>query len=115
MAAQADLSNELTTGVRTFWGDHFKSMRQAELDNYDPEKAATLFAAFKKNGTWQCPTLTLLHSIAYIDDASFTSDPRIKYMPRWARQEWTPQNASSLYGQRSAADMVFAKKEFLRS
>lgn len=111
-AAQADLSDELTTGVRTFWGDHFKSMRQAELDDYNPEKAAGLFAAFKKNGTWQCPTLTLLRSIAYIDDASFTSDPRIKYMPRWARQEWTPQNASNLYGQRSAADMAFAKKEF---
>jgi hypothetical protein len=87
-------------------------MRQAELDDYSPEKAAALFAAFRKNGTWQCPTLTLLRSIAYIDDASLTNDPRIKYMPRWARQEWTPQNASNLYGQRSTADMAFAKKEF---
>jgi tetratricopeptide (TPR) repeat protein len=33
-------------------------------------------------------------------------------MPRWARQEWTPQNASNLYGPRSPADMAFAKKEF---
>jgi imidazolonepropionase-like amidohydrolase len=111
-AAQADLSDELTTGVRTFWGGHFKSMRQAELDDYSPDKAAALFAAFRKNGTWQCPTLTLWRSIAYIDDPSFTNDPRIRYMPRWARQQWTPQNASDLYGPRSPADMAFAKKEF---
>jgi imidazolonepropionase-like amidohydrolase len=111
-AAQADLSDEITTGVRTFWGAHFKSLRQAELTEYDSDKAAALFAVFKKNGTWQCPTLTLLRSIAYIDDPSFTSDPRVKYMPRWARQEWTVKNASDLYGPRSAADLAFSKKEF---
>lgn len=111
-AAQADLSDELTTGIRTFWGDHSKSMRQAELDDYSSDQAATLFAVFKKNDTWQCPTLRLLRSIAYIDDPSFTNDIRVKYMPRWARQEWTLSNASNPYGSRSSGDMAFAKKEF---
>lgn len=62
-AAQADLADDLA-GKPIFWGNHFKSMREAEINSYSPEKASALFAVFRKNGTWQCPTLTLLRSIA---------------------------------------------------
>ena len=110
-AAQADLVDDLA-GKPTFWGNHFKAMRQAEIDEYSPEKAAALFAVFKKNGTWQVPTLTLWRSMAYVDDPSFTRDPRIKYVPPWARKDWTPSNAPNLYGPRSPEDFAFAKKEF---
>jgi imidazolonepropionase-like amidohydrolase len=110
-AAQADLAEEPKP---TFWGPRYKSMRQAEIDNYSPERAAALFAVFKKNGTWQVPTLTLLRSLAYVDDSSFTNDPRIKYMPPWARKDWTPDKAPYLYGPRTPEDFAFAKKEFQR-
>lgn len=111
-AAQADLTEELSTGKPTFWGSHYKSMRQAEIDNYSPETAAALFDVFKKNGTWQVPTLTVLRSIAYTDDPAFMNDPRVKYMPRWAQSDWTPAKAPYLYGPRSPEDFAFAKKEF---
>src|SRR5262249_33495643 len=37
-------------------------------------------ARFVRNGTWQVPTLTVLHSLVSLDDPKFTADPRVKYM-----------------------------------
>ena len=113
-AASADLADEMAAERPTFWGDHVKALRQVELDSYSPEKAAALFEVLKKNGTWQCPTLTLLRSIAYVDDASFINDPRLKYMPPWARSSWSPAAAIHSFGPRSAEDFAFSKKEFQR-
>jgi len=62
------------------------------VDSFSNEKAAALFARFKKNGTWQCPTLTVLRSLAFLDDKDFTNDPRLKYMPRQIRNSWDPAN-----------------------
>jgi imidazolonepropionase-like amidohydrolase len=111
-AASADLVDEMAAERPTFWGEHAKALRQVELDTYSPEKAASLFALLKKNGTWQCPTLTLLRSMAYVDDASFVNDSRVKYMPGWARAEWSPAAAIHSFGPRSAEDFAFSKKEF---
>ena len=111
-AAQADLAEEIAAGRVTFWGNHYKAIRQAEIDHYSPETAAALFDVFKKNGTWQVPTLTLLRSLAYVDDPAFANDPRVKYMPRWAQKQWAPATAPYLYGPRSPEDFAFAKKEF---
>jgi tetratricopeptide (TPR) repeat protein len=83
-----------------------------QLDTYSPEKAAVLFATLKRNGTWQCPTLTVLHSVAYLDDPTFIDDPRLKYMPRWTHDAWDPARARKMYGRSSAEDLAFAKKEF---
>ncbi len=111
-AAQADLADGLSTGKPSFWGTHYKSLREAAISDYSPERAAALFAVLKQNGTWQVPTLTVLRSIAYVDDPSLTSDPRVKYMPPWARKQWAPEQASYLYGPRTPEDFAFAKREF---
>jgi imidazolonepropionase-like amidohydrolase len=50
------------------------------LDSYDNRKAAELFARFARNGTSQCPTLTVLRAFAHLDDKEFTNDPRLKYL-----------------------------------
>jgi hypothetical protein len=62
------------------------------LGSYSPEKAAILFARLKQNHTWQCPTLTVLRNIAFINDPDFRNDPRIKYMPKEFRTMWNPAN-----------------------
>jgi hypothetical protein len=62
------------------------------LDSYDEMKAASLFAALKRNHTWQCPTLTVNRSIVNLDDPTFTEDPRLKYMSREIREMWNPKN-----------------------
>jgi imidazolonepropionase-like amidohydrolase len=80
-------------------------------DTYDEKKAAALFARFKKNGTWMSPTLTVLRAIAYIGDADFRSDARLKYMPAFIKSGmWGP----TAFGQnrRSAEDNAVAKRVF---
>lgn len=61
------------------------------FDTYDPQKAAALFARFRKNGTWQVPTLTVNRAMAHLDMESFTSDPRLKYMPAFIVSSWNPK------------------------
>jgi hypothetical protein len=113
-ANRADLADEMVAQRPLFWGEHVKALRQVELDTYSPEKAAALFALFKKNGTWQVPTFTLLRSMAYTDDPAFVNDPRIKYMPQDLQRQWKPENSRYLFGPRNPDDFAFAKKEFAK-
>ena len=53
---------------------------------YDEATARSLFARFVKNGTWQCPTLTLLR--AQIDEPLPANDPRLKYLSKEVRAKW---------------------------
>jgi len=57
---------------------------------YDEAKAQALFARLKKNGTWQCPTLTVLRSGALVNDPEFVKDERVKYVPAANRAAWNP-------------------------
>ena len=59
------------------------------LETYDEKKAADLFARFVKNHTWQCPTLTVLRSIASVGDENFRRDGRLRYIPRRLQQRWS--------------------------
>ena len=107
-AARADLIDDLAAERPAFWGAHTKASRQLLLDSYSPEKAAALFAILKKNGTWQCPTLTLLRVTAFAEDpSSFTNDPRLKYIPPRMKTGWNPPGIAQDYG-----DSAFAAKEF---
>jgi tetratricopeptide (TPR) repeat protein len=69
-----------------------RELTQEMVATYDPAKAAALFARLAKDHTWQCPTLVVQRSMASLDDAAFTSDPRVKYMPRQIREAWKPAN-----------------------
>lgn len=75
------------------------------LETFNDRKAKDLFARFVKNQTWQCPTLTVLRSNAYLGDQNFRKDPRLKYVPRPIRERW---------GQRIANrnDNDYARKVF---
>lgn len=111
-AAKADFAEDLAGERPQMWGDHYKALREAEINAYSPEKAGALFAVFKKNDTWQVPTLTLLRSLAYVDDVSFTQDPRLKYIPAGLRRSWRPENARDDFGPATAEDFAFKKREF---
>jgi imidazolonepropionase-like amidohydrolase len=58
---------------------------------YNPEKATAVFAEFKTNCTWQCPTLTVLHLSAA--EPSIVADVRLKYMPAELRSYWSSLNS----------------------
>ena len=109
-AQQADLAQDIAGwGRPKFWGQHVKQTRQMMLDTYSPEKAAGLFALLKRNGTWQCPTLTLLHMFAYGDDPAARKDTRLRYLPRQVSESWDP---SKVDGAHTPEDFAFAKREF---
>ena len=59
------------------------------LETYDDKKAADLFGHFAKNQTWQCPTLTVLRSIALFDFEKSWQDGRLRYIPRQMQQRWS--------------------------
>ena len=60
--------------------------------NFDTAKCQALFAQFRRNGTWQVPTLTVHRGMAFLNDRQFTSDARLAYMSGDVRHRWQPQN-----------------------
>ena len=65
--------------------EHLTGLAPAQTD---AALAARWFAVFKKNRTWQCPTLIMRHNYARLDEAGLAADPRLKYAkPRW-RERW---------------------------
>jgi imidazolonepropionase-like amidohydrolase len=67
-----------------------RQQNQLALQTYNQAKADKLFAELGRNHTWQCPTLTVLRNMRFIDDSSITNDPRLKYMPRGLIASWDP-------------------------
>jgi imidazolonepropionase-like amidohydrolase len=65
--------------------EHFTGLDEAKFDR---AKAGAVIAAFKKNGTWLCPTLIMRHNYAMLDDRSLAADTRLRYAkPSW-REGW---------------------------
>src|SRR5271168_498709 len=62
------------------------------LQSFDAAKCQALFAQFRRNKTWQVPTLTVHRGMAFLDDHKFTSDPRLAYMSAAVRNRWRPEN-----------------------
>jgi len=56
---------------------------QASL-GYSEEKCRYLFAAFKKNQTWQVPTLTIDRSVGWLRDPQFMNDDRLRFFILWS-------------------------------
>jgi hypothetical protein len=110
-AAQADLAEMIANNKVAFEGPHVRQLGDELFSTYDPAKASQLFARFKKNGTWQCPTLTVLRSLAFTDQSSFRDDPRLKYMPPSVRSSWAPPSHGSIEN-KSPEDYAYSKREF---
>jgi imidazolonepropionase-like amidohydrolase len=73
-------------------------------------KEAELFARFVKNGTWQCPTLTVQRSSAYQDDPNFKNDERLRFIPRQILEKWDNQMANRRAGFYANAKRQFQKE-----
>jgi imidazolonepropionase-like amidohydrolase len=69
----------------------FYRLRRRVVATYNDDVAAELFAHFKKNGTWVCPTFTVLRAFASLNDAAFTADSRLMYVSPSQRSFWDPK------------------------
>ncbi len=68
----------------------YRRIEAESAESHSAEKADRLFATFARNGTWQCPTLTVLRSELARHDARFTQDARLKYVAPATRRSWDP-------------------------
>ena len=55
---------------------------------FNTRRLQELLHTIKTTGTWVCPTLTVLHSISYLNDSTLMNDPRMQYMGRGIRYGW---------------------------
>ena len=94
-----------------FWGPEYRQRQKLALGAYSPQKAEIVFGELRTNHTWQCPTLTVLRSMAFSDDASFTNDPRLKYIPREIVASWDPK-ADIFLKTKTAEDWALGKEVF---
>lgn len=65
---------------------------QLMIDNFDADLFDSLATVMAKSNMWLSPTLTVLRSIANLDDSTFTNDPRLKYVPAFMTSTWNPAN-----------------------
>ncbi len=109
-AGRADLDDYLRGGPRLFEGARQHALREEMIGSYSPQKAAALFEVFKKNETWQVPTLTLWRMFSSLTDPGFTNDPRLKFVPVRERESWNPAEAAK----ESVADnTALSQKDFM--
>jgi len=80
--------NEAQLRAEGFRGDTMTVEQFRALDSFDAKQAAALFARFKRNGTWMCPTLSVLRAVAFISDADFRNDLRLKYIQNFLRKQF---------------------------
>jgi len=75
-------------------GHYLEKMRLVveAIRSFDGAQCQALLAQFKKNNTWQVPTLTLHRGFGWMNDSHFTSDPRLAYMSGDVRHRWQPEN-----------------------
>ena len=113
-SSQTTLATILSSGqpiMTVLRASDVRERRELTLETYSQPKAEALFADLKKNHTWQCPTLTVERSVAFLNDPSLTNDPRLKYMSRQIRSSWDPK-ADFRFKTRTAEDWALEKRAF---
>jgi hypothetical protein len=111
LIACSDKETELRTKLVKADSPEARSRVQATaLETYDEKKAADLLARFVKNQTWQCPTLTVLRSNAYLGDEHFRQDGRLRYIPRLLQQRWNFRIVNRSGGDNAVAKKVLQKQ-----
>src|SRR5207245_8625601 len=65
--------------------EHLTGLAPAESDS---KTASEWLAIFKRNQTWQCPTLIMRHSYALLNDRSRATDFRLRYVESSVRDRW---------------------------
>jgi imidazolonepropionase-like amidohydrolase len=81
------------------------------FESYDETRAGALFARFVRNGTWQCPTLTVLRSISRLDDPQSFADEQSKYIPKSGRPS-SQQPGNSPFKDNTAEDWGELRTQF---
>ncbi|MGA2590262.1 MAG: amidohydrolase family protein [Bryobacteraceae bacterium] len=79
------------------------------LAEFSDTAEARLLEEFRRNGTWQTPTLTIWSVRASLDDPRLYQDPALSYVSRAMRAEWDPKTDYRLRDM-TPADIALAKR-----
>ena len=71
--------------------DRFGRVNAEILATYSDKKARAIFARFRRNKTWQVPTLVTKNSRTFIDELDAKGDPRSKYVEASQLNYWKPE------------------------
>ena len=77
---QADFVEQNDGEVRSLFSGEAPGVKRRAIESYDEKAAAELFATLKTNQTWQCPTLTVLRNLAYLETPEVQDNPNLKYI-----------------------------------
>lgn len=80
-----------------------RPVEQMYKDTFSSEMLIPLLARFKRNQTWQTPTLTLRRMAAFVNGASLRNDPRLKYIPAGIKAGW--EMAANGFERRTPTDV----------
>ena len=78
-------------------------------NTFDEQKAKSLARKFVENQTWQCPTMTVLRNLAFIQEPIVQDNPNLKYVPRAFRNFIAPTKDPR---GRSKAEMEKSQRQF---
>lgn len=87
LPASVTLEEAVRSGQRSI--EHLRDEIEPYCHPADAEACARIAALFREHGTWQVPTLVVLRSKAMFDDPNLATDPRLRYLPKALRDEWT--------------------------
>lgn len=73
--------------LRAFVERIYRTTETRAAATYDDRKAADLFARFRRNGTWQVPTL-VVDGPVLADQAALASSPQLQYVRAPTREQW---------------------------
>jgi imidazolonepropionase-like amidohydrolase len=73
-------------GMRSI--EHMRAEIGGFCEEVGPTDCEELFSAFRRNGTWQTPTLHVRWNRAHLDRPALWDDPDLAYAPSYLRAEW---------------------------
>jgi len=85
---ESDLREKIQSATSSRDWNSVRTLNEQAATTYDAKKAATLFAMFTAENTWQVPTLIWTKTQSTLDASTWDSDPRLKYVPATIRQQW---------------------------
>lgn len=82
------------------------------LATYSDKKAREIFAHFRRNKTWQVPTLATKNSRTFIDELDAKGDTRSKYVEASQLNYWKPQ--VGFFSRYRTPDYIIAAKKYFQ-
>ncbi|WP_216208002.1 amidohydrolase family protein [Amycolatopsis aidingensis] len=73
------------------WMGLARELERQSLASHSPRRAAAFFRHLRRNGTWQSPTLNVLHAQSLPIEEFDPQDPRLEYLPPGTAGYWLEQ------------------------